>query len=213
MYQYLLFDLDGTLTDPGVGITNSVMYALRKFDIHVTDRSELYRFIGPPLRESFELFYGLSGEQNALAVRYYREYFQAQGIYENAVYSGISALLAQLKEMGKTLITATSKPEAFAVRILQHFQLSDYFDFVAGATMDDTRNKKADIIKYALEHCGISEKSKALMIGDRMHDVIGAKENGLDALGVLYGYGSCDELKEAGAKYLAKTPLDILEYV
>lgn len=212
-YQYLLFDLDGTLTDPGIGITNSVMYALRKFDIHVDDRTALYCFIGPPLRESFERFFGLSGEQNELAVQYYREYFQKQGIYENAVYDGIAALLPQLKAMGKTLIVATSKPETFAVRILQHFQLHDHFDFVAGATMDDTRNEKTDIIRYALEHCGISEKSAALMIGDRMHDVIGAKENGLDALGVLYGYGSRDELQTAGAAYLAQHPADILKYV
>lgn len=213
MYKHLLFDLDGTLTDPGLGITNSVMYALKKFDITVEDRTELYKFIGPPLRDSFETFYGFSSEKSELAVQYYREYFKKQGLYENEVYEGIPELLIQLKEQGKSLIVATSKPEAFAIEILKHFKLHDYFDFIAGATMDETRNKKADIIKYALESCNISEKSSAIMIGDREHDMIGAKENGLDSIGVLFGYGSLDELKKTGATYIAEKPQDILEYV
>ena len=213
MYKYLLFDLDGTLTDPGLGITNSVMYALKKFDIHVEDRTELYKFIGPPLRDSFETFYGFSSEKSELAVRYYREYYKEHGLYENEVYDGIPELLIQLKEQGKSLIVATSKPEAFSTTILKHFKLYDYFDFVAGATMDETRNKKADIIKYAMESCNISEKSSAIMIGDREHDIIGAKENGLDSIGVLFGYGSLDELQKAGATYIAEKPEDILRYV
>lgn len=213
MYRYLLFDLDGTLTDPGIGITNSVMYALRKFDIHVEDRVSLYKFIGPPLMDSFERFYGFSTAQSELALGYYREYFKKKGMFENRVYDGIPELLKRLKENGKTLIVATSKPEAFSVEILRHFGLYDYFDFVAGATMDESRNKKADIIRYALESCGISEKASAVMIGDREHDMIGARKNGLDALGVLYGYGSYEELKEAGADYIADQPTDILKYV
>lgn len=213
MYQYLLFDLDGTLTDPGLGITNSIMYALRKFGIQAEDRTSLYKFIGPPLMDSFRMFYGFSGEQSALALQYYREYFKDKGLYENEVYDGIPDLLKQLKEQGKTLLVATSKPEPFALEILQHFKLREYFDFVAGATMDETRNKKGDVIKYALETCPISEKSHAIMIGDRKHDVMGAKENGLDSIGILFGYGSQEELKTAGATFLAKRPLDILEYV
>lgn len=213
MYQYLLFDLDGTLTDPGLGITNSVMYALQKFDINVEDRTSLYKFIGPPLRVSFETFYGFSGEKSDLAIQYYREYFKEKGLYENEVYDGITDLLIQLKEQGKSLIVATSKPEPFAIEILRHFKLYDYFDFVAGATMDESRNTKADIIKYALEHCNIHEKSSAVMIGDREHDILGAKENELDSIGVLFGYGSLDELKKAGATFIAKNPMDILEYV
>lgn len=213
MYKYLLFDLDGTLTNPGLGITNSVMYALRKFDINVEDRTSLYKFIGPPLRDSFEEYYGFSSEQSELALQYYREYFSKQGLYENEVYDGIADLLMQLKEKGKSLIVATSKPETFATEILRHFNLYDYFDFVAGATMDVTRNKKADIIRYALESCHISEKSSVVMIGDREHDMIGAKENGLDSLGVLFGYGSYDELKAAGATFIAEKPMDILGYV
>ena len=212
-YQYLLFDLDGTLTDPGLGITNSVMYALEKFGIHTEDRTALYRFIGPPLTESFETFYGFTAEQSALAVTYYREYFKSRGMYENEVYNGIPALLAELKAQGKTLIVATSKPEAFAAEILRYFALDGYFDLVAGATMDGSRAQKADIIRYAMEAAGITEKAAALMIGDREHDAIGAKANGLDTLGVLYGYGSEAELRAAGAKYLAHEPKEILAFV
>lgn len=213
MYKYLLFDLDGTLTDPGLGITNSVMYALCKFNVDVYDRSLLYKFIGPPLRDSFKMFYGFSDEQVELAVRYYREYFKKQGIYENEVYDGISDLLIRLKEKGKSLIVSTSKPESFAIDILQHFELYGYFDYVAGATFDERRNKKADIIHYALENCNISDLSSTIMIGDREHDIIGAKKNGLDSLGVLFGYGSYDELKKAGSTFIANKPMDILKYV
>lgn len=212
-YKYLLFDLDGTLTDPGIGITNSVMYSLRKFGINENDRTALYRFIGPPLKDSFGRFYGFSDEQCELAVRYYREYFRETGIFENEVYDGIPELMTRLKEQGRTLIVATSKPEEFAVKILKHFDLYGFFDLTAGATMDDSRTTKPDVIRYALKSCNITEKSEALMIGDREHDIIGAKENGLDSLGVLFGYGSYDELKNAGATYIAEKPLDILKYV
>ena len=213
MYKYLLFDLDGTLTDPGIGITNSVMYALRKFDIHVDNRESLYRFIGPPLKDSFGTYYGFSDANCDLAIQYYREYFSKQGMFENVVYEGIPSLLKQLKDNGKTLIVATSKPEAFSIEILRHFDLFDYFDFVAGASFDESRSKKADVIRYALESCQIHEKSSAIMIGDREHDIIGAIENGLDSLGVLYGYGSFEELKNAGASYLVDQPNGILQYV
>lgn len=213
MYQHLLFDLDGTLTDPGIGITNSVIYALYRFDIEVSDRSALHKFIGPPLKDSFKKYYGFSDEQSDLAIQYYREYFKKQGMFENEVYDGIHNLLIKLKTKGKSLIVATSKPEDFAVEILRHFDLYDYFDFVAGATMNDVRNKKADIIRYALENCHMSDKSSAVMIGDREHDIIGAKENGLDSIGVLFGYGTYDELKNAGATFIAETPMDIVKYV
>ena len=209
MYQYLLFDLDGTLTDPGLGITNSVMVALRKFDINVTDRTQLYPFIGPPLRDSFRVYYGFSDEQCERAVRYYREYFKKSGMFENEVYDGIYELLTRLKASGRSLVVATSKPEVFALEILRHFDLYRYFDLVAGATLNDVRNQKADIIKYALETLNITDKTSAIMIGDRKHDIIGAQENGLDTIGVLYGYGTCDELKNAGATYIANTTADI----
>ncbi len=213
MYRYILFDLDGTLTDPGLGITNSVMHALKKFGINVTDRASLYKFIGPPLKESFEMFYGFTPEQCELAVTYYREYFKDTGIFENSVYDGIPELLKKLNDSGKTLITATSKPEEFAVRILKHFGLFGHFHYVAGATMDDRRNRKADIIKYALEQCGVASLSEAVMVGDRKHDILGAKENGLDSIGVLYGYGNIAELQAAGATFIAAEPPDILHLV
>lgn len=211
MYRYLLFDLDGTLTDPGVGITNSVMYALSKFGITVTDRRELYPFIGPPLLDSFRDFYGLDGERGQQALAYYRAYFRPHGIYENEVYPGIPETLAALRARGKTLILATAKPEEFAREILRHFDLARYFDLIFGATMDERRNRKTDVIAEALGAAGITDRSAALMIGDRAQDVDGARENGIAALGVLYGYGDRAEL--SAARYLAETPADILCFV
>lgn len=211
MYKYILFDLDGTLTDPGIGITNSVMYALKKFNIEVADRASLYKFIGPPLLDSFENYYGMSKEESQQALQYYREYFKPQGLYENEVYDGIEQVLMTLKEQGKTLIVATSKPEEFAIEILKHFHLDQYFDFIAGATMDEKRVRKADVIAYALESCGITELASAIMVGDREHDVLGAKQVGLDSIGVLYGYGDYKELKNAGATYIAEKPVNILQ--
>ena len=213
MYSCLLFDLDGTLTDPGLGITNSVMYALQKFGITVENRASLYPFIGPPLRESFERYYGFSPEQSAQALAFYREYFRDRGLYENEVYDGVAPLLGELKAQGKTLFVATSKPETFAVEILRHFRLDGYFDFIAGATMDESRNKKGDVIRYALAQGAVSDPATAVMIGDREQDVRGAQECGLDSIGVLYGYGSREELTAAGATYLAATPQDLLRYV
>lgn len=211
MYKNILFDLDGTLTDPGVGITNSVAYALKKYGITVEDKKELYKFIGPPLKTSFQEFYGFSEDDSALAVEYYREYFKEKGIYENRVYDGIRELLSSLKSDGRTLILATSKPEQFALRILEHFDIKHFFCLVAGATMDGLRSEKADVIRYALEQSNVEDVSSTVMIGDRKHDVIGAFANGIDAIGVLFGYGSKKELEEAGAKYIAKNPDDILQ--
>lgn len=213
MYQYILFDLDGTLTDPGIGITNSVMYALKKFQIEVEDRTTLFKFIGPPLKASFEKYYGFSKEESELALQYYREYFRPKGLYENQVYKGVRELLTDLKSRNKTLILATSKPEEFAIEILRHFDLYKYFDFVAGATMDSSRVKKADVILYALQSYGVSDLSSAIMIGDREHDILGAKQVGLDSIGVLYGYGDYEELKEAGATYIAENAEDILKII
>lgn len=213
MYKYILFDLDGTLTDPGIGITNSVMYALKKFNIAVEDRASLYKFIGPPLLESFEKYYDMSKEESEQALKYYREYFRPHGLYENEVYDGVEDLLKALKEQGKVLIVATSKPEEFAVEILKHFKLEKYFDFTAGATMDEKRVKKADVIAYALEECGISDLASAIMVGDREHDILGAKQVGLDSIGVLYGYGDHEELETAGATYIAENADDILKTI
>lgn len=213
MYQYILFDLDGTLTDPGTGITNSVAYALKKYNISVEDKTELYKFIGPPLQESFQSFYGFSKEQSLEAVAYYREYFKVTGIFENEVYDGIESMLDSLKKEGKHILLATSKPEEFAKRILEHFHLAQYFDFVSGATMDGTRCKKGDIIQYALDHYPIQNLSEAVMVGDREHDIIGARQVEIDSIGVLYGYGDYEELSKAGASYIAKEVIEILDFV
>lgn len=209
MYQTILFDLDGTLTNPALGITNSLAYALEKFNIEVTDKKELYRFIGPPLQDSFENFYHFSKEDSLKAVDFYRDYFRHKGLYENEVYQGIPDLLERLKAQGKKLLVATSKPERFARQILKHFELFDYFDLVSGASMDGSRRLKGDVIAHALTSAQVSDLSAAIMIGDREHDIIGAKKNGLDAIGVLYGFGSQEELEKAGAKDMAKTVADL----
>lgn len=205
-YTTMLFDLDGTLTNPGLGITNSVAYALKKYGIDVKDRTELYKFIGPPLLNSFQDYYGFSEEQAAQAVEYYREYYQKTGIYENYVYEGIPELLKELKAEGITLLVATSKPEPFARLIMEHYHLADYFTYIAGATMDNkTRVKKADVIRYAMQNCEAEDKKKLVMVGDRKHDILGAKEVGIDSVGVLFGYGDREELEQAGATYIAET--------
>lgn len=208
MYKNILFDLDGTLTDPGLGITNSVAYALKKYGIEIEEKENLYSFIGPPLNESFKKYYNFSDEKAMEAIGFYREYFRDKGIFENEVYEGIKPLLQKIKASGRKIILATSKPEEFAMRILEYFELTEYFDVVAGASMDEKRNKKGDVIKYALEK-GCLTSEDAVMIGDREHDVFGAKENGIDTIGVLYGYGSKDELIKAGAVQLAETVDDI----
>ena len=202
MYQTILFDLDGTLTNSELGITNSVAYALGKFGIEVPDKKALRVFIGPPLQDSFERFYGFSKEECLKAIDYYHEYFSEKGLYENEVYPGVPDLLTSLKQAGKQLIVATSKPEEFSVQILKHFGLFDYFDFVAGATMDRKRSKKSDVIQYALGQNQITDLAHAIMIGDREYDVFGAQAQKLDSIGVLYGFGSREELETAGASYI-----------
>ena len=210
MYHYILFDLDGTLTDPAEGITNSVMYALRKFGIEEHDRTKLFSFIGPPLIDSFMEKYGFSEAQAREATGYFREYFREKGIFENVPYKGMTECLRTLKESGRTLILATSKPDVFAEMILERFGFAPYFDHVFGASMDETRTRKDEVIAYALSEAGIMDASECVMVGDRKHDVEGARMNGIDAIGVLFGYGSRKELEEAGAAYLAETVEDIV---
>lgn len=210
-YEYSLFDLDGTLTDPAIGITNSVMYALRKFDIEVKDRSELYPFIGPPLDYSFMTFFGFTKEQADLAIKYYRENFSSTGLFENEVYDGVPEMLSELKNRGVKIALATSKPYEFSIKILKHFDLYQHFDFFGAATMDGKISKKEDVIAKLLEDMGVADRSELLMIGDRYHDIDGAKANNLDSAGVLWGYGSKEELENAGADYILNGPADILE--
>lgn len=202
--QYILFDLDGTLTDPKAGITKSVRHALQSFGIEVNDLDELCRFIGPPLKDAFIEYYSFDEAQAEEAVDKFREYFSVKGLYDNKEYDGISDLLKSLRDNGKTLLVATSKPEYFARKILDYFHLTEYFTFIGGAMMDETRTKKADVIRYVLETMNIDKMEECVMIGDRKHDVLGAKEVGMEAIGVLYGYGDRQELEGAGAKFIAE---------
>lgn len=211
MYNYILFDLDGTLTDPGLGITNSVIYSLNKLGIEETDREKLYKFIGPPLFESYMKFYDFDKVTADRAVEIYREYFSVTGLFENEVYDGVEAMLDNIRARGIKTLVATSKPEIYAIKILKHFNLFDKFDFVAGATLDGERMKKADVIKYACDSFGIKDYSTCLMVGDREHDIIGAKEVGMRSCGVTYGFGSYDELFSNGANYIVNSPKGILD--
>ncbi len=209
--EYIFFDLDGTLTDPAEGITNSVAYALSKFGIPDCERSRLFKFIGPPLIDSFMEYYGFSKQEALKAVEYYREYFSSKGIFENSLYRGIKDLLIYLKSADKKIVLATSKPDEFAKIILNHFEISEYFDFLAGATMNETRTQKDEVIEYALESLGITDTSSVVMIGDRKYDIEGAHKFGISAVGFLYGYGTKEELTEAGADYTVSTVEELKE--
>lgn len=202
--QNILFDLDGTLTDPKEGITKSVQYALKRMGIVVEDTNQLIPFIGPPLAKSFMEQYSFSESQAQQAVKYYREYFSDRGIFENEIYPGVKPLLKTLKTQDRTVILATSKPTYFAQKILDHFDISHYFDFVCGSNMDGTRSDKTEIIGYILDQMKLDKKN-TVMIGDRMHDIIGAHHNQIDAFAVLYGYGSEKELMDSNPTKTVKT--------
>ena len=176
-FTHVFFDLDGTLTNPAMGITNSVEYALNKFGIQVENKEDLFKFIGPPLNNSFIEFYGFDKEQAIEAVRIYREYFSSKGIYENEVYDDIVEILTSLKKADKKIVLATSKPQKFAIEILHHFKLYDLFDLIFGASMDEKLCEKEDIIRCALKE--IPKDSNAIMVGDRKFDIIGAKFNNI----------------------------------
>jgi phosphoglycolate phosphatase len=203
--KYILFDLDGTLTNPKVGITKSVQYALKAFHINEPDLDSLCKYIGPPLRTSFKEYQGFSEEQAEEALAKYREYFAVNGIFENEVYDGIRELLIKLQKSGKILIVATSKPEIYARRILEHFELDDCFTDICCATLDNSRGTKEEVIRYALEKNHITDHSLAVMVGDRLHDIEGAKKVGIACVGVLYGFGDREELTKAGADKIAET--------
>ena len=209
----VLIDLDGTLTDSAEGVLNSIRYALNKVGVPIPPLDILMMFIGPPLLESYEKYCGLSGEKGWEALWAYREYFNEKGYLENKVYEGIPECLERLKAAGKRMIVATSKPEDYSRKIIDVFGLSPYFEFVSGASLDETRVAKQDIIHYAIEECGLADPSRMIMVGDRMHDVKGAHAEGLECIGVLYGYGSREELNEAGADYIAETPGGIADLI
>lgn len=203
--KYILFDLDGTLTDPFLGITQSVQYALKHFGIHTDDLKELSKFIGPPLMDSFQEYYNFSEDQSREAVEKYRERFADTGIYENEIYSGIKGLLKDLKEDGRHLYIATSKPEIYAKRISDYFDITKYFSQITGSMLDGTRVDKSEVIKHIFDTAEIGSKEDSIMVGDRMHDIVGAQKNGIDSIGVSYGYGGPHELEKAGATYVVDT--------
>lgn len=200
-YKNILFDLDGTLTDPADGITNSVAYALRHYGIEAADRNALCAFIGPPLTYSFNKYYGFDQKQCLEAVEIYREYFSDKGKFENSVYDGIIPMLQALQDRGFRLFIATSKPQKFALEIAEHFGFKKFFEAIRGIPMNGENISKGQVIGGVLREFSL-DVAKTLMVGDRSYDVLGAKENGLSCIGVLYGYGSKSELKDAGADYI-----------
>lgn len=223
-YKYLLFDLDGTLTDPKEGITTSVQYALKAFGIDEPDLDKLEPFIGPPLRESFMKFYGLNEEEAGEAVEKYREWFAPKGIFQNKLYAGIKELLSELKESGKILAVASSKPQVFVEKVLRHFAIYEYFDVIVGSELDGTRDSKEEVVEEALRRLAAAggrepvpeakeesikltgeERRQTAMIGDRKFDVYGGKKHGLTTVGVTFGYAQEGELEEAGADYIVDT--------
>ena len=219
-YDHILFDLDGTLVDSGEGITDCVAYAMRHFGLTPGPREELNRFIGPPLIDSFMRFCGMSYEQAREAAKVYRSRYRIKGVHENVLYPGVGELLRDLNGLGAHCVLATSKPEVFAETVLEEMGISEFFEFKAGAQLEDPtgraaklRSEKDEVIAYALESLAVTDRRRVLMVGDRKHDVIGAKKNGIDSVGVLYGYGSREELEEAGASFIAETPSGVLDII
>ena len=213
MYRHIFFDLDGTLTDPFEGITNSVVHALKRYNIEVTDKRELRSFIGPPLVESFMKYFNFTEADAKNAVEVYREHFGTKGLFENELYEGIPNMLSELKSRGKTVIMATSKPEVYARRIAEHFDIAKYFDYMAGSELNGQRIAKTEVIEYALSSLGISDRRNCLMIGDRLHDINGAKKSDIHSVGVLWGYGSREELEEAGADYICSSVENLIDII
>lgn len=200
-FYNILFDLDGTLTDSAEGVTRSVQYALKKFGIE-SRPEDLKPFIGPPLQQSFKTFYGMSNEEVLRAVNYYRDYYRKKGIYENQLYPGIAAMIQNLFLGGKKLYVATSKPTVFAKIILEHFNLSRFFKEITGSNLDGTRVDKTEVISTVMDSLNYEDYKKTIMVGDRKHDITGAINNGLNSIGVRYGYSSPGELDRAGATYI-----------
>lgn len=203
-YDVIAFDLDGTLTDPSAGQISGYKYALGKMGVDYGSDEQLRRYIGPPIYEEWQKGYGLTPEEAGEAVRLFREYFSVYGWWDNKVYPGIPELLARLKESGKKIILATSKPDVFALKILELFDLKKYFDFFGTATFQHIREKKWEVLDYALKGIGSPDFEKCVMVGDRKYDAEGAQICGIDSIGVLHGHGSREELEEAGFTYICE---------
>ena len=208
-YDIIAFDLDGTLTNPERGLIASYKYALKKMGVEYGPDSELRRFIGPPLYEEWQACYGMTPEEAAETLSHFREFFAVYGWWDNELYPGIKDLLAELRSRGKKIILSTSKPEVFAKKILAHFGIAEYFDFVGAATLDHKREKKHEVLEYALCGVGALDRSKCILVGDRKFDAEGAKICGIDSLAVTYGHGSVEEISSAGFDYIAATAEDV----
>ena len=213
MISYLLFDLDGTLTNPQEGITKCVQHALKAFQIDEPDLEKLIPFIGPPLIQSFMDFYGFTEDQARQAVAVYRERFGTVGLFENFPYPGIQEMLKQLQAQGKILAVASSKPGIYVHRILEKFELAQYFQVIEGSNLDGTRVDKKEVIAEVLAQLGNPSSDQLLMIGDRKFDVIGAREMGFGCVGVRFGFAAPGELEESGALYIAETVDDLTQYL
>ena len=213
MYDTILFDLDGTLTDSGLGITKAVQYALGQMGYAVPPRESLFSFIGPPLHKSFQKHYGMDEATSVEAVRLFRVYYnQMGGILENEVYPGIRELLSDLKAAGRRLMIATSKPQAAAELVMHHFGLDEWVPEITGGTDDPRRNTKGKVIAWILREYGVDPET-AIMVGDREHDIHGAAENGIPAIGITWGYGDRAELEATGAKAVFDTPQETADYI
>ncbi len=209
-FEFILFDLDGTLTDSGPGILNCLEYALTDQDIDAPDQDSMRALLGPPLVDTFRDVFGMNNQQIAQAIDKYRERYHDIGLFENSVYEGVPELLAELQDAGLRMATATSKPEYSATRILQHFELDQYFEFIGAAALDGTRDSKSLVIKHTLDNTNTSPTShNMIMIGDRRHDVYGAREHGIDTIGVLWGYGDEAELEDAGVISIARDTAEL----
>lgn len=217
MYQYVFFDLDGTITEPEEGIINGVLYSLSRFGITVENRTSLYPYIGPPLRDSFREFHGLSEKEAEQAVLYYREYYSTQGIYQNGIMPGMEEAFRTLRAHGCHLYVATSKPELYAKQILEYLRLDGYFDIIAGSTFDKSRDTKAAVIEYLLTGIAPDQTkpsvSDIIMVGDRKFDVLGARTFGIETIGVLFGYGSKEELEACDCRYLAENAEEMVHII
>ena len=210
MKKTVLFDLDGTLTDSGEGIINCAALALRHFGLPVPSREEMRVFVGPPLYETFQKF-GVPADKTDEAIRVYRSRYIPTGMFENTPYPGVKALLEALKSEGYTLYVATSKPEDMSVTLLEKFGLAPYFDRICGASTDTSRSTKDAVIAYLLAQSGAKEDM--VMVGDTKYDVLGAKAHGIPTIGVSWGYGSAEEMMEAGAVAIADTTQQLLELI
>lgn len=218
LYQYIIFDLDGTLIKSEEGLYDSITYALEKSGVHPGNRKDMKRMIGPVLWESFQKFYNMSAEEADRANAYFNEAYEREGIYNVSVYEGVSQMLSKLQDAGRILLVVTAKPRDMAETVLNHTGINQYFQAVIGPAREDKKTDKGSLIRKALSFLEKTEadhflKEKVVMVGDRMFDIEGAVETAIDSIGVLYGYGSRDELAQAGVTWTADSPAEVVKLI